>query len=141
MDKYVDEIKEFIAHKHRFNVILIKDDQKIDLDELSKKLNYQIIDATEKVTEFEKIGGYTDLLKFFRNISDETTKEGVLVVNNDFFLSLLNKKKIEQFFENVLQKTFPKPIILTTVIFKDEVPDIRQEEFNYAKIIDGGEQS
>lgn len=141
MDKYVDEIKEFIAHKPRFNVILIKDNQKIDLDELSKKLNYQIIDATEKVTEFEKIDGYTDLLEFFKNISDETTKEGVVVVNNDFFLSSLNKKKIEQFFENVLQKTFPKPIILTTVIFKDEVPDIRQEEFNYAKIIDGGEQS
>lgn len=142
MGRYNNEIKEFFERKPRFNVVLIKGNKKVNLEELSKELNFQIIDlqklAIEEKIEFEKIDGYSDLLELLKHVSNEITKEGALLRNLDLLLSLLSKKKREQFFERALQKTFYKPIIFITIIFKDEVPDVKYQEFNYAKVIEGG---
>lgn len=139
MVEYTGEIKEFFRHKPRFNVVLIKSSQEVNGEELSKELNYEAIDIqkliAEKRLEIEKIDGYTDLLEFLKYISNGVTKEGALI-NPDLLLSCLNKEKRRYFFESVLQKTFPKPVILITSIFKDEVPDVSHQEFNYAKVIE-----
>lgn len=136
------EIKEFFERKPRFNVVLIKSSQKVNEEELSKELDYEVVDIQELVAErrleIEKIDGYTDILEFLKHVSKEVTKGGVLI-NLDFILSCVNKEKRKYFFESVLQKTFPKPIILTTSIFKDEVPDVSYQEFNYAKVIEWGD--
>lgn len=137
---YIKEIKEFFERKPRFNLVLIKCDQKVEGTKLSKELNYEIIDLKELViegkTKMEEIDGYTDLLNTLKNLSNKTLKEGVVILNLDFLLSALNKQKRRYFFENVLQKTFPKPIILITFIFKDEVPEVSHQEFSYAKVIE-----
>lgn len=143
MDKYTPEIKDFFGHKPRFNVVLIKgNNKKVNFEELSKELNFQIIDiqklAMEGKIELERIDGYSDLLKLLKHVSNKITKEGALLLNLDLLLSLLSKKKREQFFERALQKTFYKPVIFVTIIFKDEVPDVKHQEFNYAKVIEGG---
>lgn len=142
MNRYNNEIKEFFERKPRFNVVLIKGNKKVNLEELSKELNFQIIDlqklAIEEKIEFEKIDGYSDLLELLKHVSNEITKEGALLLNLDLLLSILSKKKREQFFERALQKTFYKPIVFITIIFKDEVPDVKHQEFNYAKVIEGG---
>ena len=142
MNRYNNEIKEFFERKPRFNVVLIKGNKKVNLEELSKELNFQIIDlqklAIEEKMEFEKIDGYSDLLELLKHVSNEITKEGALLLNLDLLLSILSKKKREQFFERALQKTFYKPIVFITIIFKDEVPDVKHQEFNYAKVIEGG---
>lgn len=142
MNRYNNEIKEFFERKPRFNVVLIKGNKKVNFEELSKELNFQIIDlqklAIEEKIEFEKIDGYSDLLELLKHVSNEITKEGALLLNLDLLLSILSKKKREQFFERALQKTFYKPIVFITIIFKDEVPDVKHQEFNYAKVIEGG---
>lgn len=142
MNRYNNEIKEFFERKPRFNVVLIKGNKKVNLEELSKELNFQIINlqklAIEEKIEFEKIDGYSDLLELLKHVSNEITKEGALLLNLDLLLSILSKKKREQFFERALQKTFYKPIVFITIIFKDEVPDVKHQEFNYAKVIEGG---
>jgi hypothetical protein len=142
MDRYNNEIKKFFERKPRFNVVLIKGNKKVNFEGLSKKLNFQIIDlkklAIEEKIEFEKIDGYSDLLELLKHVSNEITKEGALLLNLDFLLSILSKKKRKQFFERALQKTFYKPIVFITIIFKDEVPDVKHQEFNYAKVLEGG---
>lgn len=139
MAEHTGEIKEFFGHKPRFNVVLIKSSQGVNEEELSKELNYEAIDIQKLVAEerlkIEKIDGYTDLLGFLKHISNGVTKEGALI-NSDLLLSCLNTEKRKYFFESVLQKTFPKPIILITSIFKDEVPDVSHQEFNYAKVVE-----
>jgi len=141
MAKYYNEIKEFFTRKPRFNVVLVKANSTESLKELSEKLRFQIVDlkklTMEGEIELEKIDGYTSLSESLKEMARDIKGEGLLFLNLDLCLSVLSKKKREQFFERILQKTFPKPVIFTTVIFKDEVPDVRYQEFNYAKIIEG----
>jgi hypothetical protein len=138
MAEYTGEIKEFFGHRPRFNVVLIKGEE-VNEKELSKELNFEAIDIQKLVAEerlkIEKIDGYTDFLELLKYISNGVTKEGALI-NPDLLLSCLNKEKRRYFFESVLQKTFPKPIILITSIFMDEVPDVSHQEFNYAKVVE-----
>lgn len=138
---HIKEVSGFFERKPRFNLVLIKCNQKVEGAELSKELNYEIIDLKNSVIEekikMEEIDGYTDLLNTLKDLSNETLKEGVVILNFDLLLSALSKRKRKHFFESVLQKTFPKPIILITFIFKDEVPDeVSHQQFNYAKVIE-----
>ena len=136
---YTREIKEFFGRGPRFNLVLIKSGQKVNKEELSRELDCEIVDIRELVEkgrlEIEKVDGYTDLLEFLKEISNEAPRECVLI-DIDFLLSCLNKEKRKYFFVSILQKTFPKPIILITSVFKDEVPDVSYQEFNYAKVIE-----
>lgn len=141
MVRYYNEIKEFFTRKPRFNVVLIKGKQTVGLEELGKKLRFQVVDlkklAIEGEIEIERIDGYTNLLESLKEISKKIGGEGILFLNLDLYLSVLSRKKREQFFERILQRTFPEPAIFMTVIFKDEVPEVRHQEFNYAKVIEG----
>jgi len=143
MVRYYNEIKEFFTRKPRFNVVLIKAKPTESLEELSEKLRFQVVDLKKLVIEgeieLERIDGYTNLLESLKEISKKIEGEGLLFLNLDLYLSALKKKKREQFFESILQKTFPNPVIFTTVIFRDEVPDVRHQEFNYARVIEGEE--
>jgi len=139
MEEYIGAIKEFFEHRPRFNVVLIKSSREINEEGLSKELDYEAINIQKLIAEerlkFEKIDGYTDLLEFLKCISNGIKKEGVLI-NLDLLLSCLNREKRKYFFESVLQKSFPKPVVLITSIFMDEVPNVSHQEFNYAKVIE-----
>lgn len=140
MDKYYNEVKDFFTHEPRFNVVLLKTNKIVNLDKIIEKLKFTIIDLKKLIIEgdiqFERIEGYTDLLNILNEICNNVIKEGAVFLNLDLVLSALDKKKREQFFERLLQKTFPHPSIFITVLFRDEILDVKPQEFNYAKVIE-----
>ena len=83
----------------------------------------------------EEIDGYTSLLNYINVLAEKTTKNIILILHLDILLTMLDRQKRQYFFEAMLQKTFRKPVIITTHLYSDEVPDTSSQEFNYAKTI------
>jgi len=140
MDKYYNKIKDHFTHEPRFNIVLLKANKIVNLNEISEKLKFKIIDLKKLIIkgdiDLERIDGYTDLLNILNEICNNVKEKGATFLNLDLLLSTLNKKKRKQFFERILQKTFPNPALFVTVLFNNEVLDVKPQEFNYAKVIE-----
>lgn len=140
VDKYANEIKQFFARMPRFNVVVVKSKQSVSLEYLAEEIEFQLVDLKNSVIEgeinLEEITGYTELLKTLNRMCDEVKKQGIVFSHIDLLLSALDRSKRKYFFERLLQKTFPRPSIFSTVIFGDEIPDVKHQEFSYAKVIE-----
>lgn len=140
IDGDANEIKLFFANMPRFNVVLIKTTQPVSLRNLSQKLEFQIIDLKNLVMQgkvrLEEIDGYNDLLRILNEICSNVKEQGVTFTHLDLLLSTLDRDKRKRFFERVLQKTFSRSAVFSTALFRDEIPDVRHQKFNYAKVIE-----
>jgi len=137
--EYLQEIEKFFERNPRFNVVLLKCWESLPQEQLSGVMDCEVVDlsnlAAVEPSLIKEIGGYTDLINLITHLVRKTEKERMLIYL-DFALTALDQEKRRYFFENVLQRSFPKPLILITHLFSDEVPDTKSQEFNYGKTIE-----
>jgi len=139
MSSCVEEIREYLERAPRLNVVLIKAVAEIQEKQIVEEFDCDVINVKKLISEeslnIEGIDGYTSLLNFVNNTAEKTPKNIILILHLDILLTMLDRQKRQYFFEAILQKTFRKPVIITTYLYSDEVPDTSGQEFNYAKTI------
>ena len=137
--EYLQEIEKFFEREPRFNVVLIKCWEAVPQDQLSDSLDCEVVDlqnlAATEPSLMEQISGYNDLINLITDLATKVENQRVLI-HLDFALNGLDQGKRRYFFESILQRSFPKSLILITNLFSDEVPDTKSQEFNYGKVIE-----
>ena len=134
-------LNEYFSNKPRFNVLIIKGDNKKCRDYLGddissiKEIDFKDL-VTSKKIDINKYSGYNSLLIFIKKIVKEEKNNLLFISNLDLLLSILPLEKRKKFFQKILQSTFEKDIILNIDIFKDEILINDSDLFNYAKVID-----